>query len=67
MHQSNDHHGFVFMGTVGGTLSGMCNVIGGHDLLQTTVLSAVGAVVSFTVSYVLNRLLKKRNKGRREM
>ena len=49
------------MGTIGGTLSGLCNAISGHGVLQTAVYSAVGAFVSFTVSYVLNRMIRKRD------
>lgn len=62
MHHSTDNNGVVFIGTVGGTLSGLCNAISGHDVLQTAVYSSVGAVVSFMVSYLLNRIIRKRDK-----
>ncbi|HNP24962.1 MAG TPA: hypothetical protein PKM63_22360, partial [Panacibacter sp.] len=61
MHHTTENNGFVFMGTIGGTLSGLCNAISGHGVLQTAVYSAVGAFVSFTVSYVLNRMIRKRD------
>ncbi|CAN5738395.1 hypothetical protein BH10BAC2_BH10BAC2_35170 [soil metagenome] len=52
----------VFIGTMGGTVSGLCDVLPTSDFLHTALLSALGAAVSFLVSYLLNILLKKRKK-----
>lgn len=63
MNQTSPANGSVFLGTIGGTLSGICNVAQGHDVAQTAVLSAVGALVSFIVSYLLGLIIKKRKKS----
>lgn len=41
------------LGTGSGTLLSTAVLIGTHDLLKTALLAAIGAVVSFTVSWVL--------------
>lgn len=50
----------VRTGVVGGTLLSALFNIGLHDILFTAVLSVVGAVVSFFVSYTLKRLFEKK-------
>lgn len=62
MNQSSQTNGFIFLGTIGGTVSGFCNLVQQHDLVQTAVLSAVGAMVSFMVSWVLGVIVRKRKK-----
>jgi len=52
------NHG-IFIGTMGGTVSGLCNIFQRNDFLHTALLSALGAAVSFIVSYLLNALFKK--------
>lgn len=47
------------IGTGGGTLLSIIGVIGAQDMLKTVVLAAIGAVVSFAVSWVLQRIVKK--------
>jgi hypothetical protein len=47
-------------GTIGGTLFILLLHISSEEVLKTALLAAVGAVVSFTVSFVLNRIVKKR-------
>jgi hypothetical protein len=47
-------------GTAGGTLTIIIANITGSDLLKTSVLAAIGAIVSFGVSYLLKRLFRKR-------
>ncbi|MGV3529784.1 MAG: hypothetical protein ACO1OO_12870 [Flavisolibacter sp.] len=47
----------VRAGTTGGTLLVVLLNISGEDILRTAVLAAVGAVVSFTVSYCLKKLV----------
>jgi hypothetical protein len=48
-------------GTAGGTLLViLCNL--GHDILRTAVLSAVGVIVSFTLSWLVKRLFQHLNK-----
>ncbi|MBI2730362.1 MAG: hypothetical protein HYX40_06375 [Sphingobacteriales bacterium] len=47
-------------GTAGGTLTIIIANITGTDLLKTSVLAAIGAIVSYSVSYLLKRLTRKR-------
>lgn len=47
-------------GTIGGTLLVLLLRIGSEEVLKTAVLAAVGAVVSFGVSFLLNKLVKRR-------
>ncbi len=47
------------MGTVGGTLLSTLGQLSGDDLLRTAVLAAIGAVVSFCVSWLLQLLRRK--------
>ena len=43
------------IGTGGGTLLGIIGQLGMHDVLKTAVLAAIGALVSFTVTLLLQR------------
>jgi len=43
------------IGTGGGTLLSVLAQLGMHDIVKTAVLAAVGAVVSFAVSWMLQR------------
>jgi hypothetical protein len=47
-------------GTIGGTFLILLLHITSEELLKTALLAAVGAVVSFSVSLLLNRIVKKR-------
>ena len=47
-------------GTVGGTLVVVLVQITGGELVKTAVMAAVGAVVSFGVSWLLQRVVKRR-------
>ncbi|QEC67936.1 hypothetical protein FRZ67_11720 [Panacibacter ginsenosidivorans] len=54
------HDKTVFMiGCMGGTIAGMLNIFYMHDLIYSVATSAIGASVSFLVSWILNRLFKK--------
>ena len=44
------------IGTGGGTLLSVLAQLGMHDIVKTAVLAAIGAVVSFAVTWVLQRL-----------
>ncbi len=48
------------MGTGSGTLLSAPAFINTHDVLKTVILAAIGAVVSFAVSWMLQRLGRKR-------
>lgn len=48
------------IGTTGGTLLGIIGQLGMHDVLKTAVLAAIGAVVSFAVTLLLQHLRRKR-------
>jgi uncharacterized protein HemY len=43
-------------GVIGGTLFSTALNIGMNDLLFTAIMSVIGAVVSFFVSYILRKL-----------
>jgi hypothetical protein len=47
-------------GTIGGTLFILLLHITSQEIFKTALLAAVGASVSFFVSYVLNRIIKRR-------
>ena len=47
-------------GTIGGTLFVLLLHITSEEVFKTALLAAVGAVVSFSVSYLLNRIIKRR-------
>ena len=51
---------FVKTGTAGGTLTIFLANITMQNIAETIALAAVGAVVSFFVSYYLKRIIKKR-------
>lgn len=46
------------LGTTGGTLLSVIGQLGMHDMARTIVLAALGAVVSFTVTWLLQRWRK---------
>jgi hypothetical protein len=46
-------------GTAGGTLLGIFVHLNYRDLLEAIVLSALGAIVSFAISYLMKYLFKK--------
>ncbi len=48
------------VGTTGGTLLGIVGQLGMHDVLKTVVLAAIGAVVSFAVTLLLQCCARRR-------
>ena len=52
----------IKVGTVGGTFLSVVPNIHSADVFKTIVLAAVGAVVSFLISWILKLLLKKHKK-----
>ncbi len=52
----------TMMGTAGGTFLSIVPNIHSFDILRTVVLASVGAIVSFTVSMLLKRIMKKHKK-----
>lgn len=46
-------------GTASGTLLSLSAFISDHDLVKSAVLAAIGAIVSFTISVLLNWLKRK--------
>ncbi|WP_262249237.1 hypothetical protein [Parapedobacter soli] len=48
------------IGTGSGTLLSMAAHLGMHDMVKTAVLAAIGAAVSFAVSWVLQKGVKKK-------
>lgn len=50
------------IGTGGGTLLSVIGQLGLHDVLKTAVLAAIGAMVSFVVSWLLKQLMKRRRR-----
>jgi len=51
---------YLKTGTAGGTLVIILANISSSDLLKTALLAAVGAMVSFLVSYLFKRIFEKR-------
>jgi len=47
------------IGTGGGTLLSVVAQLGMHDVVRTAILAAIGAVVSFLVTFLLQRLKRK--------
>ncbi|GGG72724.1 hypothetical protein GCM10007415_00040 [Parapedobacter pyrenivorans] len=47
------------IGTGSGTLLSVIAQLGMYDMLKTAVLAAIGAVVSFAVSLLLQRLTRR--------
>ena len=58
MHLPND----TLAGTIGGTLLSIAATINSDDIAKTIVLAATGASISFFVSLLLKRLIRKRKK-----
>ncbi len=50
------------MGTGSGTLLSALAFINTHDVLKTVILAAIGAVVSFAVSWVLQKIANVQKK-----
>ncbi|PPL04312.1 hypothetical protein SAMN05444682_101100 [Parapedobacter indicus] len=50
----------VGIGTTGGTLLSIVGQWGVHDMLRTALLAAIGAVVSFAVTWLMQRLWQRR-------
>jgi len=48
------------IGTGGGTLLSIVGQLGLYDVLKTVVLAAIGALVSFAVSWLLQRVGRRR-------
>ena len=48
------------VGTSGGTLLSVVAQLGAHDMMKTAALAAIGAVVSFAVTWVLQRWRRRR-------
>lgn len=53
-------HHRLLAGTAGGTLLSTLAQLQAHDVLQTVALSAIGAVVSFIVTLILQRWLRRK-------
>lgn len=53
-------HHRLLAGTMGGTLLSTIGQLGMADMLKTAVLAAIGAAVSFIVTLLLQRLLKRK-------
>jgi mannitol-specific phosphotransferase system IIBC component len=53
---TNSH---TLMGTAGGTILSMLPNLHSADVLKTVLLAAIGAVVSFTISLILKKIINK--------
>lgn len=56
-------HSYTKTGTIGGTLTILLANINSGDLIKTAVLAAVGALVSFMISYLMKELVKWRKRS----
>ncbi len=50
------HHSDQAMGTLGGTVIAFIGIVDGSDILKTSILACVGAMVSFGVSKGLHKI-----------
>jgi mannitol-specific phosphotransferase system IIBC component len=50
------------IGTAGGTFLSVLSNIHSADIIKTVLLAALGAIVSFTISLLLKRVIKKHKK-----
>jgi hypothetical protein len=50
------HHSDQAMGTLGGTLIAFIGIVDGSDIIKTSILACVGAMVSFGVSKGLHKI-----------
>ncbi len=57
-----NHDGQVYAGTCGGMFLSVLSNMFIEDLVRTVILAVVGAVVSFGVSLVLKRLIKRKKR-----
>jgi len=53
-------------GVIGGTLLSTAFNIGMNDLLFTAIMSVIGAVVSFFVSYILRKIFSDSDKSKKK-
>lgn len=53
----NNHN--TISGTIGGTLIAFFATVQREDIQKTMLLAAIGAIVSFTVSLLLKKLVRK--------
>lgn len=56
---TNNH---TMMGTAGGTFLSVVPNIHSADIAKTILLATIGAIVSFTISLILKRIMKKHKK-----
>jgi hypothetical protein len=56
---ANNH---LIIGTAGGTFLSVIPNIQSADIVKTVVLATAGAIVSFTISLILKRIIKKHKK-----
>jgi hypothetical protein len=57
-----DLTGNIKTGTISSTLLVLLFKIDTEDLLSTIILASIGAVVSFTISVLMERVFKKKKK-----
>jgi hypothetical protein len=56
------HHSDQAIGTLGGTLIAFIGIVDGSDILKTSILACIGAVVSFGVSKLMHKLWPSKSK-----
>ena len=52
----------MMIGTAGGTFLSVVPNIHSSDVAKTVLLATIGAIVSFTISLILKRVMKKHKK-----
>jgi uncharacterized membrane protein YgaE (UPF0421/DUF939 family) len=57
-----EHSNSTVIGTAGGTFLSVLPNLHSEDIVKTILLAIIGAIVSFTVSLLLKRLTKFKNK-----
>lgn len=54
--------GSIKMATISGTFMVLLFSIDAEELVSTIILAAIGAIVSFAISWILERLAQRRRK-----
>jgi len=55
-------HNDTIVGTAGGTFLSIIPNLHSEDVLKTVLLAAIGAIVSFSISMILECIIKKHKK-----
>ncbi|MCB9311095.1 MAG: hypothetical protein H6567_13655 [Lewinellaceae bacterium] len=52
----------ILMGVAGGTMTGILVSLQMDDIIETCILSAIGAIVSYSISQLLHKMFGKKKR-----